>query len=62
MPKPWSCKFEVNGTWYEMDNDLYQTAKQALDKDWTNAKIVAKLKELKYRFTTDPKNGFITID
>lgn len=61
MMKPWTISFQVGETWYTMDELIYQTAKREVGKNWTNTKMVNWLRENGYEFTTDPKNGFITI-
>lgn len=61
MLKSWTTSFQVNGQWYDMDEAIYQFGKRRSGSDWTNAKIIETLKSHGYKFSTDPKNGFITI-
>ncbi len=61
MLKAWTTSFQSGDIWYTMDELIYQTAKREVGPSWTNSKMIAWLKSQGYEFTTDPKNGFITI-
>lgn len=60
MPKHFTSSFQVNDTWYTMDELIYQTAKREVGKTWTNSKMINWLKDQGYEFTTGP-DGSVTV-